>query len=52
MTQAELVFDPFSQEYFENPFDIYRRMRDEAPIYYDTGEDFYEIGRASCRERV
>ncbi len=27
MTQAELVFDPFSQEYFENPFDIYERMR-------------------------
>ncbi|MCV7177883.1 cytochrome P450 [Mycolicibacterium sphagni] len=45
MTQAELVFDPFSQEYFENPFDIYRRMRDEAPIYYDAKEDFYAISR-------
>jgi cytochrome P450 len=45
MTQAELVFDPFSQQYFENPFDIYRRMRDEAPIYYDAKEDFYAISR-------
>jgi len=45
MTQAELVFDPFSQEYFENPFDIYRRMREEAPIYYDAKEDFYAISR-------
>ncbi|BBY59949.1 cytochrome P450 [Mycolicibacterium sarraceniae] len=45
MTQAELVFDPFSQEYFENPFDIYRRMRDEAPIYYDANEDFYALSR-------
>ncbi|NTY63847.1 cytochrome P450 [Mycolicibacterium sphagni] len=45
MTQAELVFDPFSQEYFANPFDIYRRMRDEAPLYYDTGEDFYALSR-------
>ena len=45
MTQAELVFDPFSQEYFENPFDIYRRMRDEAPLYYDAKEDFYAISR-------
>jgi cytochrome P450 len=45
MTQAELVFDPFSQEYFENPFDIYRRMRDEAPIYYDAKEDYYAISR-------
>ena len=45
MTQAELVFDPFSQEYFANPFDIYRRMRDEAPLYYDAGEDFYALSR-------
>ena len=45
MTQAELVFDPFSQEYFDNPFDIYRRMRDEAPLYYDAKEDFYAISR-------
>ncbi|WP_445166278.1 cytochrome P450 [Mycolicibacterium sp. Dal123E01] len=45
MTQAELIFDPFSQEYFANPFDIYRRMRDEAPLYYDAREDFYALSR-------
>ncbi|MBB3602900.1 cytochrome P450 [Mycolicibacterium sp. BK556] len=45
MTQAELVFDPFSQEYFANPFDIYERMRAEAPLYYDTREDFYALSR-------
>ncbi|KAA0103046.1 cytochrome P450 [Mycolicibacterium sp. P1-5] len=45
MTQAELVFDPFSQEYFNNPFDIYQRMRDETPLYYDAKEDFYAISR-------
>jgi cytochrome P450 len=45
VTQAELIFDPFSQEYFENPFDIYRRMRDEAPLYYDAKEDFYALSR-------
>ena len=45
MTQAALVFDPFSEEYFNNPFDIYRRMREEAPLYYDAGEDFYAISR-------
>jgi len=45
MTQAELVFDPFSEEYFNNPFDIYRRMREEAPLYYDPKEDFYALSR-------
>ena len=42
---ADLVFDPFSEAYFENPFDIYRRMRDEAPLYYDADRDFYALTR-------
>ncbi|MBY0286845.1 MAG: cytochrome P450 [Mycobacteriaceae bacterium] len=45
MTKPKLVFNPYSQEYFENPYDIYRRMRDEAPIYYDEEEDFYALTR-------
>jgi hypothetical protein len=34
MTTSTLVFDPFSEEFHHNPFDTYRRMRDEAPVYY------------------
>ncbi len=45
MTPAELVFDPFSEEFFNNPFDIYRRMQDEAPVYYHPGMDFYALTR-------
>jgi cytochrome P450 len=45
MTKAKVVFNPFSEEYFENPFDIYRRMREDAPLYYDEKEDFYAITR-------
>ncbi len=45
MNQSDLVFDPFSEEYFHDPFDIYRRMRDEAPIYYDKQRDFYALSR-------
>jgi cytochrome P450 len=45
MTTAKVVFDPFSEEYFNNPFDIYRRMREEAPLYYDEKEDFYALTR-------
>lgn len=45
MTKAELIFDPFSEEYFDNPFDIYRRMREEAPLYYNEAEDFYALTR-------
>ena len=40
MTTSRLVFDPFSQEFFDNPYEIYRRMRDEEPVYYDEERDF------------
>ena len=45
MTKPKLVFDPFSEEYFNDPFDIYRRMRQEAPLYYNEDEDFYALTR-------
>jgi cytochrome P450 len=45
MTKPKLKFSPYSQEYFENPYEIYRRMRDETPIYYDEEEDFYALTR-------
>jgi cytochrome P450 len=45
MAAPELRFDPVSQDYFDNPYDIYRRMRDEAPIYYDAEGDFYALTR-------
>jgi cytochrome P450 len=45
MTKPKLVFDPFSEEYFNDPFEIYRRMREEAPLYHDEQEDFYALTR-------
>ncbi|MCZ8377352.1 cytochrome P450 [Mycobacterium sp. CPCC 205372] len=45
MTKSALVFDPFSDEYFINPFGIYQRLRDEAPVYYNEQYDFYALSR-------
>ena len=45
MTKPKLVFSPVSQDYFDNPYEIYQRMRDEAPVYYDEEEDFYALTR-------
>ncbi|MCW2515351.1 MAG: cytochrome [Mycobacterium sp.] len=45
MTKPKLVFHPCSQEYFDNPYEVYKRMRDEAPLYYDEDEDFYALTR-------
>ena len=45
MTKPKVVFDPYSDEFYNNPFDIYRRMREDAPLYYDEKEDFYALTR-------
>ncbi|MCV7225362.1 cytochrome P450 [Mycolicibacterium komossense] len=45
MTSAELVFDPFSDDFFNHPYDTYRRMRDEAPVYYSPEYDFFALSR-------
>ena len=45
MATTELVFDPFSEEYFDNPYATYQRMRDEAPVYYSPQYDFYALTR-------
>ena len=45
MTKPKVKFDPFSEEFFNDPFDLYRRMREEAPVYYDDEQDFYALTR-------
>jgi len=45
VTTAPLVFDPFSDEFFTDPYPTYRRMRAEAPVYYDERQGFYALSR-------
>ena len=45
MTATQLVFDPFSEEFFTDPYPTYRRMREEAPVYYSQEYDFYALTR-------
>ena len=45
MTTATLVFDPFSEDFFTDPYETYRRMRAEAPVYYSEQYDFYALTR-------
>lgn len=45
MTATDLVFDPFSEEFFNGAWETYRRMRAEAPVYYNPEHDFYALSR-------
>jgi cytochrome P450 len=38
-------FDPFSQEFFDGAYATYRRLRDEAPVYYNAKWDFWALTR-------
>jgi cytochrome P450 len=38
-------FDPFSEEFFNGAYATYRRLRDEAPVYYSAQWDFWALTR-------
>jgi cytochrome P450 len=45
MTTTAVEFDPFSDEYFNDPTEVYRRLRDEAPMYFNEQYGFYALSR-------
>ncbi|MEI2707234.1 MAG: cytochrome P450 [Ilumatobacteraceae bacterium] len=44
-TTAAVYWDPYDVEIDTNPYETWRRMRDEAPVYYNERFDFYALSR-------
>ena len=42
---AELNYDPYDVEIDSDPYPTWKRMRDEAPLYYNELHDFYALSR-------
>jgi len=42
---APMEFDPYSDSFFDDPYDTYRWMRDAAPVYYSERWDFHALTR-------
>jgi cytochrome P450 len=40
-----LEFNPYSYEFHEDPFPVYRRLRDEAPAYFNEQLGFWALSR-------
>jgi cytochrome P450 len=38
-------FSPYAYEFHEDPYPIYRRLREEAPVYHNEKMDFWAISR-------
>jgi cytochrome P450 len=38
-------FDPFSPTFFDDPYEMYRRLRNESPVYFSERYGFYALSR-------
>ncbi len=45
MPVESIEFDPFSDTFFDDPYDTYARLRDEAPVYFNEAYGFYAVSR-------
>jgi cytochrome P450 len=45
LSDAPLEFDPFSDEYFNGAYDLYRRLRNDAPVYFSEQYGFWAMFR-------
>ena len=42
---SELMYSPFSKAIFDDPYPVYRRLRDEAPVYRDPEDRWWVLSR-------
>ena len=45
MSTTTVEFDPFSRDFFDDPYDTYADLREHAPCYYSEQYDFYALSR-------
>ncbi len=45
MSQSDLYYDPYDVGIDVDPYPTYRRLRDEAPLYYNERHDFWGLSR-------
>lgn len=44
-TDSELSYDPYDVEIDADPYPVFRRLREEAPLYRNDTHDFYALSR-------
>lgn len=49
---SDLYYDPYDVGINANPYPVYRRLRDEAPLYYNEPHDFFAVSRYDDVEKV
>jgi cytochrome P450 len=49
---SDLYYDPYDFEIDADPYPVWRRLREEAPLYYNERYDFYALSRFADVERA
>ena len=44
-TGSDVYYDPYDVDLIADPYPTYRRLREEAPLYYNARHDFYALSR-------
>jgi len=50
-TESDLYYDPYDFEIDADPYPIWKRLRDEKPLYYNERYDFFALSRFEAVER-
>jgi cytochrome P450 len=45
VSTVELYYDPYDSDIDDNPYPVWQRMREEAPLYYNEKFNFYALSR-------
>lgn len=51
-TDAPPYYDPYDFDIDDDPYPVWKRLRDEAPLYYNEKYDFYALSRFSDVEEA
>jgi cytochrome P450 len=51
-TESAVYWDPYRPDFWMNPYPVFARMREEAPLYYNEQYDFYAVSRFVDVERA
>src|SRR5919205_2513646 len=51
-TASDLYYDPYDIDINADPYPVFKRLREEAPLYYNEKYDFFAVSRYEDVERA
>ena len=52
MTQADVYYDMYDRDIYASPYETFRRLRNEAPVYFNEKYDFWALSQHDDLYRV